>query len=224
MSKKNLTPLIIPAILVLMCLASIKKDGHPDKTIMFTGHFYAWIPYQITCSEDNPLELKADTNRIFINPEQYGDKTKSSFWIKREGEHSLTIYDSLSRQHILFKMKAKNPSLTIEFSSMKGGIPYASGKTIGIKKILEGGGLQCIVSNFDINLTLPVKQFEMVFYANNELKTIHSKGSKPILSEEQKEAISQIKESTILIFRNIIVKTYSGEEIEAPPFIFLLEV
>lgn len=225
MNNIKLLTIVILVTSALLCLAGIKKRGPSDKVIQLTGHFYTWIPYQITHPEGNSLELKADTSRVYMGHRtHYENKKTSIFSIRRAGDHLLTIYDSLSRQPILFKMKAKTPPLTIEFSSKSGGIPYRSGGAIGIKKILEGGGLICNVLNFDLDLTLPVKQFEMVFYVDNELKTIHSKGRLPILSDEQREAIRQIKESTILIFRNILVKNHVGEEIEAPPFILLLEV
>lgn len=225
MLKTKSLPVIIPVGLALLYLLGNRTLEHSEKSITVLGHFYAWIPYLIVHSEGNSLALQVDTARIYTNYTKYESKKANTFTIKREGEHLLTVYDSISKQHISFRMDTKLPPLTIKLLC-EDSKPYLSGSSINLKKLLaQGRGFRCEILNFDINLTLPVKQFELIFYADNELKQIPSaKDQKSILTEEQKKALSQLKESTVLVFRNIIIKDFYGGEVEAPPFILLLEV
>lgn len=218
----NKIMLFISIILFFLTSSCDKKEGSTNKKIELNGFFYRHIPYNLSLPKEvvkskgfqnKSKHLK--TNEI----ESYYDKVNTTirFNITQGFNPYLHISDSISENSLRINIKSKHPPLDIIFQTENG--RYYSGNTINKREILSDGGFTCSVINFDIDFTLSVKHFDIVFFQNNQIVSYPSNG--PKLSNEQKKVLGNLTQNTAIVVKNMVVQSLE-EEVNADPIVFFL--
>ena len=188
--------------------------------IQLNGFLYKYVPYQLTFPNSKDYNgLKIESNNLKLNKlDNDINKLILQFNVKNEGDVRLSVFDSISNRGIKLNMRGKVLPVTINY--VNGNKRYISGAFINKDELTKNGFLTCSVINFDADIRYKIKKFDLIYCYNNKLKKFTSET--PSLTIDQQNAIKNLKGKTIIIFDNIIIEEYNGEQMEIEPFVLFL--